>query len=88
MQVLSATEFKATCLEMLDRVGDGSVGRIVVTKRGKPVAALVPVGPEPVSAGNLHGFLRHGVEIPDDIDLTAPVSSEGEFDAEHGTLHE
>lgn len=86
MQFLSATEFKATCLDVLDRVGDGSIERVVVTKRGKPVAALVPVEPQPVSAGSLHGFLRHSVEIPDGVDLTAPVTVD-ELLAEHGTLH-
>ncbi len=83
---LSATEFKATCLDVLDRVGDGSIEKVVVTKRGKPVAALVPIGPQPVSAGSLHGFLPHSVEIPDGVDLTSPVNSD-ELLAEHGTLH-
>jgi prevent-host-death family protein len=36
-----AAEFKATCLELLDRVRETGVD-YVVTKRGKPVARVVP----------------------------------------------
>jgi len=38
---LSATEFKATCLELMDRVSETGV-EYVVMKHGKPVAKLVP----------------------------------------------
>jgi len=38
---LSAAQFKATCLELMDRVRETGV-EYVVTKHGKPVAKLVP----------------------------------------------
>jgi len=38
---LPAAEFKATCLELMDRVRETGV-EYVVTKHGKPVAKLVP----------------------------------------------
>jgi prevent-host-death family protein len=39
---MAAAEFKATCLELMDRVA--STGEeVVITKRGKPVAKLVAV---------------------------------------------
>ena len=38
---VSAAEFKATCLELMDRVRETGV-EYVVTKHGKPVARLVP----------------------------------------------
>ena len=38
---VSAAEFKATCLELMDRVRESGV-EYVVTKHGKPVAKLVP----------------------------------------------
>ena len=38
---LSAAAFKATCLELMDRVQETGV-EYVVTKHGKPVARLVP----------------------------------------------
>jgi prevent-host-death family protein len=41
---IAASEFKAKCLELLDRVArDGDA--LVVTKRGRPVAKVVPVAP-------------------------------------------
>jgi len=38
---VSAAEFKATCLELMDRVRETGV-EYVVTKHGNPVAKLVP----------------------------------------------
>ena len=39
-QTISATEFKAKCLQIFDNLGaDG----IVVMKRGKPVAKVTPI---------------------------------------------
>ena len=38
---VSAAEFKAKCLELMDRVRETGV-EYVVTKHGKPVARLVP----------------------------------------------
>ena len=41
-RVISATEFKAKCLGLLDEVSERGES-IIVTKRGKPVATLKPV---------------------------------------------
>jgi prevent-host-death family protein len=38
---VSAAEFKATCLELMDRVRETGV-EYVITKHGNPVARLVP----------------------------------------------
>ena len=38
---IAAAEFKATCLELMDRVRERGV-EYVVTKHGRPVAKLVP----------------------------------------------
>ena len=50
-----AGEFKATCLRLMEEVRRG--GRpIVITKRGRPVAKLVPVdGAPPPLFGRLKG---------------------------------
>jgi prevent-host-death family protein len=37
---MAATEFKAKCLEMLDRV-NRTGGELVISKHGKPVARLI-----------------------------------------------
>jgi len=41
-RVVSATEFKAKCLALLDEI-DRQGGTITVTKRGRPVATVGPV---------------------------------------------
>jgi len=40
---INATDFKAKCLGLLDEVQDTGA-EVLITKRGKPVARLVPVG--------------------------------------------
>ncbi len=40
-QTIAAARFKATCLELMDRVREAGV-EYVVTKHGRPVAKLVP----------------------------------------------
>jgi prevent-host-death family protein len=40
-KVVSATEFKAKCLAILDEVDDKG-GTVTITKRGRPVAVLGP----------------------------------------------
>lgn len=40
---IQASEFKATCLSVLDTVA-ATRREIVVTKRGRPVAKVVPIG--------------------------------------------
>jgi prevent-host-death family protein len=52
---VSASEFKAKCLALLEDVAMTKLS-LVVTKRGKPIAKLVPVeGEEPPSLlGSVH----------------------------------
>ena len=40
---INAAEFKAKCLKLLDEVA-ATHEPLVITKRGKPVAKLVPIG--------------------------------------------
>ena len=39
VRVLTASEFRAQCLKLMDEVAAGA-GEIVITKRGRPVAGL------------------------------------------------
>ncbi len=68
MAQVGATEFKARCLELMDRV---RVRRetFVITKRGKPVAKLVPL--ERTRGEGLFGCLSERARITGDI--TAPA---------------
>lgn len=40
MQRIAASEFKAKCLAIIDEVGESGT-RVVISKRGKPVAELI-----------------------------------------------
>ena len=64
MATLGATEFKATCLQVLERVRRTGE-EVTITKRGKPVARLVPASAE-ADQYPQHG-LRGTVEILSDI---------------------
>lgn len=44
MKTIAAGQFKNLCLKMLDDVAE-TRRPVVITKRGKPVARLVPVAP-------------------------------------------
>ena len=85
METVSATEFKAKCLDLLDQVGTRQIGSLGITKRGKVVAVLVPPPSTEDAIRQLHGFLRGTVMVPEEVDLTAPVLDEP-LDAEGGSL--
>ncbi len=61
MKTIGAEEFKKQCLALLDNL-DAEV--LIVTKRGMPVARVVPYGKP---CGDLIGSLRHKIKIRGDI---------------------
>ena len=74
---ISAAEFKAKCLKLMDEIA--RTGKpIVITKRGKPVAKLMPV--EPVPRKRLFGCMAGTVTY--EGDLQAPLDVEWEAEAE------
>jgi prevent-host-death family protein len=61
MKQIAAAKFKEQCLSLLDEVGpDG----IVITKRGKPVAKLIPIRAE---MADLIGSLKGRLVIKGDV---------------------
>ena len=60
---ISAAEFKAKCLDLMDSVAETGAS-IVVTKRGRPVAVLAPVR---AARGSLRGFMKGRMKILGDI---------------------
>jgi antitoxin (DNA-binding transcriptional repressor) of toxin-antitoxin stability system len=61
METIGAAKFKEQCLSILDHLSpDG----LVITKRGKPVARLIPI---PTMSADLIGSLKDEVEIHGDI---------------------
>jgi prevent-host-death family protein len=61
METIPAARFKAQCLSLLDRV---SPEGIVITKHGRPVAKLIPVG---ASSASLIGRLKGKIRIKGNI---------------------
>ncbi len=61
METISAAKFKEQCLALMDSVGPEG---ITITKRGKPVARLVPAR---CNDGDLIGMLQSTLEITGDI---------------------
>ena len=61
MKEMPAAKFKEQCLAILDEVDEEG---IVITKRGRPVAKLIPIRAESAS---LIGSLRGKVTIEGDV---------------------
>lgn len=61
MKTISAAKFKEQCLALLDQVGPEG---IIITKRGKPVAKLVPIHAD---AAKLIGSFKSKIKIKGDI---------------------
>ena len=75
MKTIAAADFKARCLTLMDDV-QSTREHIVITKRGKPVARLVPMnGGKPEFLGRLKGV----IEIVGDIE--SPVVPLEDWDA-------
>ncbi len=45
MESISVSKFKATCLAVLEEVARQKT-KIIITKRGKPIAEVIPYEPE------------------------------------------
>jgi prevent-host-death family protein len=85
-QTISATEFKAKCLDILERLRSRQLERVEITKRGRVVAVLTPPDSIPDAVRQVHGFMEGSVVIPEGFDLTAPVADEP-FGPDAGELH-
>ena len=75
MSRVAATDFKARCLQLMDRVAERRE-TFVITKRGKPVAKLVPVERSPKAS--LFGWLRGQARECGDIVGPAVAANEWE----------
>lgn len=79
-RVMTATEFKAKCLDVMDRVNAGEWSQVVITKRGKDVAVLLPpdaAKDEPWDPYSMFGAMKGSVIIPEGVDIVGPI-----YDAE------
>lgn len=67
---IAAAAFKAQCLKLLDEV-EQTREPLTITKRGRPVAQLVPIACEVDLFGAMKGSVIH------QTDIVAPLSDEG-----------
>jgi prevent-host-death family protein len=63
MKTIPAGKFKARCLAIMDEV-QAKRQAVVITKRGKPVAKLVPVEQE---KDDIFGFYKGKIKVTGDI---------------------
>ena len=63
MKTMPAGEFKVHCLKVMDEVASKREA-VIITKRGKPVAKLVPVSKE---KDDIFGFLKGKGKVLGDI---------------------
>jgi prevent-host-death family protein len=69
---MAAGDFKAKCLALMDEVA-AKRETVVITKRGKPVAKLVPVE-KPEGKDSIFGCLKDKAWIiGDPMELVAPI---------------
>ena len=61
---INAAEFKAKCLKLIDEVA-ATHEPLIITKRGKPVAKVVPIEEE--KPRGLFGYMKGSVTIHGDI---------------------
>ena len=76
-KTIPAGEFKAQCLHLMDEVNETGLS-FVITKRGKPVARLVPVVQEEKTFCSLYGLTKGSMEILGDI--ISPLPNDWEAD--------
>ena len=67
-RTIPAGTFKAQCLALLDDVRDSRT-EIVVTKRGKPVARVIPIAEEPKRKSSFGHMKGLGVQSCPDEEL-------------------
>lgn len=64
--IIGAGDFKTKCLQLLDAVA-ARREPLIITKRGKPVARLVPMPPDTELFGALAG------SVLDESDIVSPI---------------
>jgi prevent-host-death family protein len=62
-QYIQAGKFKAQCLKLMDKV-QKTKRRIIITKRNKPIAQLIPIEE---SEGTLFGKMKGTIHVKGDI---------------------
>ena len=75
MKKMAAGEFKVHCLKVMDEV-QAKRQAVLITKRGKPVAKLVPVKEE---KDDIFGFMKGKGSIEIKGDIVSPILTPEEW---------
>ncbi|MES2273635.1 MAG: type II toxin-antitoxin system Phd/YefM family antitoxin [Chlamydiota bacterium] len=62
-EYIQASKFKARCLKLMDKV-HRTKRKIIITKRNKPIAQLVPIEED---SGSFFGRMKGTIQITGDI---------------------
>lgn len=73
MESIAISQFKATCLSLLEQVRQTGQP-LLVTKRGKPIAQILPPPPPAPAKKSAFGAMRGTAEILGDI--VSPIATE------------
>lgn len=77
-RIISAAEFKAKCLQLMDKVEEGKLV-LVVTKRGKPV--MQAIAPQTARRKPFRPVWGRSPQTRISGDIMAPLYSEDELDS-------
>ncbi len=72
---IAVTEFKARCQSVIDDMAWGRIYPVVLLKRNRAIAAIVPIGDEPAE---LWGAMRGSVTVAPGTDLTVGTGEVGD----------
>ncbi len=75
MKTMAAGQFKVHCLKIMDQV-QSKRQAVLITKRGKPVAKLVPVEQE---KDDIFGFMKGKGSIEIKGDIVSPILTPEEW---------
>lgn len=73
---IGVTAFKSQCLGLIDDVAKGKTKRIVLMKRNRAIAAIVPIEDQEEDLNTLDdlwGAMRGTVSVSPGVDLTEPT---------------
>jgi antitoxin (DNA-binding transcriptional repressor) of toxin-antitoxin stability system len=86
VKTIGVTAFKAKCLALIEEVASGMTARVVLTRRGKPVAELTAIKPAKKKRFvSSYGFLKGMLKVAPGVDLTKPIPTE--WNADKGILY-
>jgi len=72
-ETIGVTAFKSQCLGLIEDVAQGKTGRVVLLKRNRPIAAVVPIRGNEDDCVELWGAMQDTVKVAPGVDLTAPM---------------